>query len=133
MRMVIDDRNQSDASIKKLNHHPMQWLAFGECALDPEANPNDFISSGDSNDDAWYPKEAALKFCRVCIVRVQCLDSALANDESGTWGGTTEFQRRQLKRKAVHMVCPGCASREIVTEGKSEVCISCGISWPVIN
>lgn len=34
-----------------------------------------------------------------CSVRQDCLETALANDELvGLWGGTTEVQRRQMRR-----------------------------------
>jgi WhiB family transcriptional regulator, redox-sensing transcriptional regulator len=40
--------------------------------------------------------------CARCPVRQQCLDFALA-DESivGLWGGTTDAERRELRRRAV--------------------------------
>jgi WhiB family redox-sensing transcriptional regulator len=38
--------------------------------------------------------------CRACLVRVECLDYALADPHlAGTWGGLREIQRRQLRRR----------------------------------
>lgn len=41
----------------------------------------------------------ARKVCAACPVKTQCLDHALANDERfGFWGGTSEKQRRKMRR-----------------------------------
>ena len=43
--------------------------------------------------------EAAKKVCRGCPVRGTCLRWALDHgQEAGIWGGTTEQERRQLRR-----------------------------------
>ena len=43
--------------------------------------------------------EAAKAVCRSCPVIEQCLRYALeTNQESGVWGGTTEEERRRLRR-----------------------------------
>ena len=40
--------------------------------------------------------------CGECPVRVQCLDYALeTNQDSGIWGGTSEDERRVLRRQYV--------------------------------
>jgi WhiB family transcriptional regulator, redox-sensing transcriptional regulator len=42
----------------------------------------------------------AKAICRTCAVKDQCLDFALrANQEAGIWGGTTEDERRRLRRQ----------------------------------
>ena len=41
---------------------------------------------------------AAKSICQSCPLAVQCLEYALKNQEVGIWGGTTEDQRRYLKR-----------------------------------
>lgn len=42
---------------------------------------------------------ASVAVCKQCPSRVACLNYALDNDEDyGVWGGTTERQRRMLKR-----------------------------------
>jgi WhiB family redox-sensing transcriptional regulator len=40
-------------------------------------------------------------FCARCVVRAQCLDVALENDERGVWGGTTERERRRIKAQYI--------------------------------
>jgi WhiB family redox-sensing transcriptional regulator len=40
------------------------------------------------------------RVCFACQVRAECLEYALANGERyGIWGGTTETQRRRLRRE----------------------------------
>ena len=43
--------------------------------------------------------EAAKRVCRGCDALEPCLDFALAtNQESGVWGGTSEEERRKLRK-----------------------------------
>ena len=43
--------------------------------------------------------EAAKRVCRSCDAQEPCLDFALAtNQESGVWGGTSEEERRKLRK-----------------------------------
>lgn len=43
--------------------------------------------------------EAAKSICQGCSVQADCLEFALAtNQEAGVWGGTTEDERRVLRR-----------------------------------
>ena len=78
-------------------------------------------STGDSGDAGWqgralcaqtdpeafFPEKGgstreAKKVCRVCEVRVECLEYALEHDERfGIWGGLSERERRRVKREAV--------------------------------
>ena len=45
--------------------------------------------------EAKVPKE----ICSECPVREECLEHALDNNEEyGVWGGTTELERRALKK-----------------------------------
>ena len=56
--------------------------------------------------DQFYPVRGESTFgpqsvCHGCAVRIDCLDYALKrNEKHGVWGGTTENQRRRL-RKAI--------------------------------
>lgn len=54
--------------------------------------------------EAWWLKsleEQALAVCAACPSRGPCLDYALAADERlGVWGGMTESQRLDLRRRA---------------------------------
>ncbi len=57
--------------------------------LDPKAKP---IYS--------YEKEAKL-LCSECPYKMRCLEYALKNQfEQGIWGGTTEYDRKKLRRVA---------------------------------
>lgn len=43
--------------------------------------------------------DAAKEVCERCTVQAECLEFALAtNQEAGVWGGTTEDERRRLRR-----------------------------------
>lgn len=43
--------------------------------------------------------EAAKRVCRSCEAQEPCLDFALVtNQESGVWGGTSEEERRKLRK-----------------------------------
>ncbi len=59
-------------------------------------------------DDLFFPAseaeerltETALEVCASCQVTSECLDYALeSNQRSGIWGGTTEKERRSLRRR----------------------------------
>lgn len=74
---------------------PPAWYADASCAqTDPELF---FPGKGGS------PK-AAKRICARCPVAAQCLEYALENDEAfGVWGGTTENQRRGMRRNTTHL------------------------------
>ncbi len=71
---------------------PIGWQERALCAqTDPEAF---FPEKGGSTREAK-------QMCTRCEVRDECLDYALAHDERfGIWGGTSERERRRLKRLA---------------------------------
>lgn len=53
--------------------------------------------------DLWFPEKggpanSARAVCNVCPLREKCLDWAIANNEVGIWGGTSERQRRKLAK-----------------------------------
>lgn len=62
---------------------------------------------GDKPGHWWFPEgdstppEAAeaLAVCTTCPVRVACLNHALDHHEEGIWGGTTERDRRSIRRR----------------------------------
>ena len=68
------------------------WQASALCAqTDPEAF---FPEKGGSTREAK-------SVCKVCEVKHECLEYALAHDERyGIWGGLSERERRKLKRRA---------------------------------
>ena len=57
-----------------------------------------FFPSGDS-DAALEATRAARALCRMCKVRDECLQYAFVTKQvDGIWGGTTEEERRRLRR-----------------------------------
>jgi WhiB family transcriptional regulator, redox-sensing transcriptional regulator len=66
----------------------------------------------DTDPDLFFPVgttgpaieqiETAKTVCRACDVRSKCLEYALVtNQDSGIWGGTSEEERRALRRQWV--------------------------------
>jgi hypothetical protein len=49
---------------------------------------------------SYYDEQGAKKICGACDYRVDCLIFALKNNEIGIWGGTTEGQRKLMRRQA---------------------------------
>ena len=72
---------------------PPAWMAAGLCAeVDPELFYPEFGA----------PNQDAKRICAGCEVRAECLAYALAHRERfGVWGGTTERERRRLRRAPV--------------------------------
>jgi WhiB family redox-sensing transcriptional regulator len=70
----------------------LSWQERALCAqTDPEAF---FPEKGGSTREAK-------RVCLSCVVRGECLEYALANDERfGIWGGLSERERRRLKRRS---------------------------------
>jgi WhiB family redox-sensing transcriptional regulator len=69
----------------------MAWMKDRNC---DGVNPNIFFPSrGDSIDPA-------VRICSNCPVAGPCLNYALANNLPGVWGGTSERERRRIKRRA---------------------------------
>lgn len=73
-----------------INQSPRAWQARANCmGVDPELF---FPERGSSTREA---KEV----CRGCVVRVECLEFAIANSEKfGIWGGMSERERRRVRR-----------------------------------
>lgn len=71
---------------------PEDWMTDALCA---ETDPNAFfVDKGGST-------RTAKTICRSCIVRAECLDYALRNDERfGVYGGLSARERARLKRRA---------------------------------
>jgi WhiB family redox-sensing transcriptional regulator len=51
-------------------------------------------------NDRWAEKRAK-DICAGCLVRAQCMDYALAHNEVGIWGGTTQRERNKIKNRYV--------------------------------
>lgn len=65
------------------------WQAQGRCR---ETDPEIFFP------EAGVPQLEALRICRGCEVRTQCLDYALEHGERGVWGGTNDADRRRMRQ-----------------------------------
>lgn len=112
------------------------WMRYAKCREQdtspdaPKASPAElFVVAHDDEPEPPYPSKDAMWYCNRCPVRTECLDDALANNYDGIWGGLSEYQRRQIKRKYARDVCPSCTSDLIVQENRSELCLACGTSW----
>lgn len=71
-------------------------------------------------------------FCDLCPVRAKCLNSALINNDSGFWGGTSSAMRLAILRTRARARCPACRSKNMInTEGDIpyQVCLACAVSW----
>lgn len=70
----------------------------------------DFFEKGEppcasADPDAFFPEKdqshminSAKRVCHSCDYKIECLQWAMDKDEIGIWGGTTAYERRQLKR-----------------------------------
>lgn len=66
------------------------WMAHGACLGLPT--------------DIFYPEKGvtapeAKRVCSGCVVRAACLKYGLENWEAGIWGGTSEIERRTIRRR----------------------------------
>lgn len=76
----------------------VRWMDQAACAgLSTEIVNRWFFSDEAFRGQEW---KAAIKMCDGCVVREQCLAFVLDHPDSmpGVWGGTTENQRRRMKR-----------------------------------
>ncbi|NUV52920.1 WhiB family transcriptional regulator [Streptomyces coelicolor] len=72
------------------------WRRSAACRTE---DPELFFPIGTSGP-ALLQTEQAKAVCRGCPVREQCLEWALETGQSiGVWGGTSETERRALKRR----------------------------------
>lgn len=70
----------------------IDWM---DDALCREVGPEVFFPEAD------IPHRAAIEVCRRCDVEIECLNYALTiSPVAGIWGGTTEADRRRLRRRA---------------------------------
>jgi WhiB family redox-sensing transcriptional regulator len=59
-----------------------------------------FFPVGEVGEEPVRQAEEAKVVCFACPVREECLEYALATDQPfGIWGGTTEAERRAIKRR----------------------------------
>lgn len=71
------------------------WREFAACR---DTDPDLFFPVG-TTGPAIDQISAAKQVCDVCPAKVPCLQFALStNQDSGVWGGTSEDERRKLRR-----------------------------------
>ncbi|WNI14466.1 WhiB family transcriptional regulator [Actinacidiphila sp. ITFR-21] len=74
----------------------MSWQQQAACRTE---DPELFFPVGQSGT-AKLQAEQARRVCAQCPVKESCLNDALAaGDTSGVWGGTTEDERRAIRRR----------------------------------
>jgi WhiB family transcriptional regulator, redox-sensing transcriptional regulator len=72
------------------------WRTKAACA---SVAPDLFFPAGETGD-ALEQAEAAKAICAGCPVRSECLEFAIATRQQyGIWGGTTEVERRSIRRR----------------------------------
>ncbi len=70
------------------------WKNYAACAPYPHEM---FFPAGDADERTI---ERARAICSICRVSEDCIAYALeTNQRSGIWGGTTEEERRSLRRR----------------------------------
>ena len=75
-----------------------EWRKYSACR---DTDPDLFFPVG-TTGPAIEQIEAAKAVCCQCEVQRECLEYALAtNQDSGIWGGTSEEERRVLRRQWV--------------------------------
>lgn len=103
----------------------LDWRRFAACAGLPQEEREQFYPA---QNTPVVPPEVR-KICEGCPVRPKCLLEALVFNERGIWGGTTEAQRRALRRRYKRASCPSCGPALIVPYNDRQACTSCGLSW----
>jgi WhiB family redox-sensing transcriptional regulator len=70
---------------------PPEWTRKALCAeVDPE------IFFPDKGERTAHVKQ----ICKACIVKVECLEYSIQNNERfGVWGGLTEHDRRKVRAR----------------------------------
>lgn len=72
------------------------WMLDAACSF---KNSDLFFPVG-SSMKALKQSNEAIAICNECPVKIDCLEYAInTNQDSGIWGGTTEEERKNLRRK----------------------------------
>jgi WhiB family redox-sensing transcriptional regulator len=95
------------ASSLTLAHADYTWRRESLCR---DTDPDLFFPIG-TTGHALTQIARAKEVCAECPVNVQCLEFALeTNQDSGIWGGTSEEERRVMRRAQVARNKAGLAS-----------------------
>jgi WhiB family redox-sensing transcriptional regulator len=82
----------TNVALANANYH---WRDYAACR---DTDPELFFPVG-TTGNALVQIEQARSVCGECEARVECLEFALStNQDSGIWGGTSEEERRKLRR-----------------------------------
>ncbi len=77
-----------------------EWLEQAACK---GTDPGLFFPDGTTTPDAQEKIEEAKAVCYECASKIKCLSYAISsNQDSGIWGGTSEIERRQIRRDLKH-------------------------------
>jgi WhiB family redox-sensing transcriptional regulator len=88
--------NTSTGAAPPASGHIPDWRDDAACL---DADPELFFPDWDIGSVRAQVKTAKL-ICRGCVVSATCLSWALASgQEAGIWGGRTEDERRELRRR----------------------------------
>ena len=88
----------SKTLLEKLETAADDWQCQAACR---DTDPDLFFPVG-STGLALEQIESAKVVCQACDVKTACLEFALTtNQDSGVWGGTSEEERRPLRRRWV--------------------------------
>ncbi len=72
----------------------MEWQSRAACRHE---DPELFFPTGTSGPDTTHQIRRAKEVCRICSVRISCLEYAIVHsEEDGIWGGMTSDERRTL-------------------------------------
>lgn len=86
----------SSAHLLSLTIASDEWRRNAACR---DTDPDLFFPVG-TTGPAIEQIENAKAVCRECEAQVDCLEYALAtNQDSGIWGGTSEDERRQIRKQ----------------------------------
>lgn len=86
------------ASSLALANAEYDWRKHAICR---DTDPDLFFPVG-TTGQALIQIDRAREVCGQCTVSVECLQFALeTNQDAGIWGGTSEEERRQMRRAAV--------------------------------
>lgn len=99
----------------------VEWMDDSAC----RGSGFDFIPDEETDEGV----NEAQQWCRTCPARTRCLAWAMLHWAEGYWGGTTTYQRNQLRRVRTRAKCPICLGTALVYEDPHELCLACGISW----
>lgn len=88
----------STTPVLEISSDPAVWRDQAACR---DTDPDLFFPVG-TTGPAIEQIRSAKEVCEACEVRQPCLDYALStNQDSGVWGGTSEDERRALRRQWV--------------------------------